>query len=738
MRLTTQTLTATLAFTLIASAPALAVGNDAVSEPALSISETVDGTTVADEVAVLQNTTEATVEELLADDAAAADVVIVKTVDGEIFTGEVTPQERAELNASEEVLIVEEDSLVTIADYNCNTESVWATNCQYWGLDRINQNALPLDGYYPRDGNGSGVVVYVIDTGIDYTHSELTNARSTGFDAVDNDTDPMDCNAHGTHVAGIIGSDRWGVAPEVTLVGVRVLNCSSVGSLANMIEGLQWVTNNHAGSFPGQKAVVNMSVSANLSVSLNTTVDLAVAAGITVVAAAGNNGTNASAYSPASAASAITVGASDWNDAAASFSNFGAGVDVYAPGVQITSALLGDGQGALNGTSMASPHVAGAIATYLSDNPASTPTDVDTWIKANAVETITGSAYTTKLLQSNVASRPATVADAPSGVSAVAADSEVTVTWTAPVSDGGSPITSYTVTAVSAGQTLTTSDGSTLTGTLTGLTNGTDYTFTVVANNAVGISVASNPSNVVTPTVLAPAPAPAAPAPSAPAPAAPAPAAPSGGGGGGGGSDNSISQLSSNSGSVVGGETIAISGGDFTTARAVMFGDTPSPSFIVIAGHHIDAVVPPSAGAGIVDVHVVLGPTVGRASLWGGYTYLPVAAPAPNQVLPAQDADADTTSGQNSDVKVKRSGKSVKVITTLDAGTYSSVVLAKWNTKAKKWKKVSYKVNNDGTLTFKIPSKKLGLYRVVAKRADTGTKEVVTKFKVRKKTVKTL
>ena len=748
MRLTTQTLTATLAFTLIASAPALAVGNDAVSEPALSISETVDGTTVADEVAVLQNTTEATVEELLADDAAAADVVIVKTVDGEIFTGEVTPQERAELNASEEVLIVEEDSLVTIADYNCNTESVWATNCQYWGLDRINQNALPLDGYYPRDGNGSGVVVYVIDTGIDYTHSELTNARSTGFDAVDNDTDPMDCNAHGTHVAGIIGSDRWGVAPEVTLVGVRVLNCGGTGTVSGLIEGLQWVTDNHAGSFPGQKAVVNMSVSANLSVSLNTTVDLAVAAGITVVAAAGNNGTNASAYSPASAASAITVGASDWNDAAASFSNFGAGVDVYAPGVQITSALLGDGQGALNGTSMASPHVAGAIATYLSDNPASTPTDVDTWIKANAVETITGSAYTTKLLQSNVASRPATVADAPSGVSAVAADSEVTVTWTAPVSDGGSPITSYTVTAVSAGQTLTTSDGSTLTGTLTGLTNGTDYTFTVVANNAVGISVASNPSNVVTPTVLAPAPAPAAPAPSAPAPAAPAPsapapaapapAAPSGGGGGGGGSDNSISQLSSNSGSVVGGETIAISGGDFTTARAVMFGDTPSPSFIVIAGHHIDAVVPPSAGAGIVDVHVVLGPTVGRASLWGGYTYLPVAAPAPNQVLPAQDADADTTSGQNSDVKVKRSGKSVKVITTLDAGTYSSVVLAKWNTKAKKWKKVSYKVNNDGTLTFKIPSKKLGLYRVVAKRADTGTKEVVTKFKVRKKTVKTL
>ena len=656
MRLTTQTLTATLAFTLIVSAPALAVGNDAVSEPALSLSETVDGlTTVADEAADSDPAGSNTVEELLADDAAAADVVIVKTVDGEIFTGEVTPQERAELNASEEVLIVEEDSLVTIADYNCNTESVWATNCQYWGLDRINQNALPLDGYYPRDGNGSGVVVYVIDTGIDYTHSELTNAQSTGFDTVDNDTDPMDCNAHGTHVAGTIGSDRWGVAPEVTLVGVRVLNCGGTGTVSGLIEGLQWVTDNHAGSFPGQKAVVNMSVSANLSASLNTTVDLAVAAGITVVAAAGNNGADVSAYSPASAASAITVGASDWNDAAASFSNFGAGVDVYAPGVQITSALLGDGQGALNGTSMASPHVAGAIATYLSDNPASTPSSVDTWIKANAVETITGSAFTTKLLQSNVASRPATVADAPSGVSAVAADSEVTVTWTAPVSDGGSPITSYTVTAVSAGQTLTTSDGSTLTGTLTGLTNGTDYTFTVVANNAVGISVASNPSNVVTPTVLAPAPAPA-PAPSAPsAPSAPAPA-----------------------------------------PAAPAPAPAPAPALA------------------------------------------PAPAPEPNQVVPAQDADADTTRGQSSDVTVKRSGKSVKVITTLDAGTYSSVVLAKWNTKAKKWKKVSYKVNKDGTLTFKIPNKKRGLYRLVAKRADTGTKEVVTKFKVRKKTVKTL
>ena len=179
-----------------------------------------------------------------------------------------------------------------------------------------------------------------------------------------------------------------------------------------------------------------------------------------------------------------------------------------------------------------------------------------------------------------------------------------------------------------------------------------------------------------------------------------------------------------------------------------MFGDTPSPSFIVIAGHHIDAVVPPSVSAGIVDVHVVLGPTVGRASLWGGYTYLPVAAPAPNQVLPAQDADAtskplegaeaEVTSGQNSDVKVKRSGKSVKATTTLDAGTYSSVVLAKWNKKAKKWKKVSYKVNKDGTLTFKIPNKKRGLYRLVAKRADTGTKEVVTKFKVSTKSIKML
>ena len=116
----------------------------------------------------------------------------------------------------------------------------------------------------------------------------------------------------------------------------------------------------------------------------------------------------------------------------------------------------------------------------------------------------------------------------------------------------------------------------------------------------------------------------------------------------------------------------------------------------------------------------------------------PAPAPEPNQVVPAQDADADTTRGQSSDVTVKRSGKSVKVITTLDAGTYSSVVLAKWNKKAKKWKKVSYKVNKDGTLTFKIPSKERGLYRLVAKRADTGTKEVVTKFKVRKKTVKTL
>ncbi|MCH7233004.1 S8 family peptidase [Glycomyces sp. L485] len=289
------------------------------------------------------------------------------------YLAEMTPDEAAKVAADDKVAFVEQNQTVSVADVQTNPPS--------WGLDRVDQLDLPLDGAYEYLGDGSGVTAYIIDTGIHAGHSEFSGRVGPGADFVDGDSDPNDCQGHGTHVAGTVGGTNYGLAKEVTLVGVRVLDCDGGGTYAGVIDGIEWVAANASGP-----SVANMSLGGPSSAAVNSAVSSAVASGVTFAVAAGNEDQNACNVSPASEASAITVGATDSGDRRANFSNYGSCVDVFAPGVDITSAWIGSSSATrtISGTSMASPHVAGAVAVYLSLNPSASTSQVASWVTGNA------------------------------------------------------------------------------------------------------------------------------------------------------------------------------------------------------------------------------------------------------------------------------------------------------------------------------------------------------------------
>jgi aqualysin 1 len=266
-----------------------------------------------------------------------------------------------------------------------------------WGIDRIDQRALPLSGTYTYNNTGAGVTAYIIDTGIDYGHSEFGGRASFGYDAFGGNG--TDCNGHGTHVAGTTGGTTYGVAKGVTLKAVRVLDCGGSGSWSGVIAGMDWVTANHSAGSP---AVANMSLGGGASASVDDATRRMIADGVATAVAAGNGNQGGRAqdackYSPARVAQAMTVGATTRTDVKTSWSNYGTCVDWFAPGSGITSAWIGSGNSetsTISGTSMASPHTAGAAALYLQSNPGASAEAVRDALYANTTKGVVTSANT--------------------------------------------------------------------------------------------------------------------------------------------------------------------------------------------------------------------------------------------------------------------------------------------------------------------------------------------------------
>ena len=296
----------------------------------------------------------------------------------EVFTGytaDLTPAQLVALESNPAVQNIEQDQIITINSDQSDPPS--------WGLDRIDQSDLPLNQHYVDRSNGNLVTAYVVDTGI-APHTEFGNRLVVGRNYVgnlDGDLNYTDCNGHGTHVAGIIGSNSYGVAKRVTLVPVRVLDCNGNGTTSSVIAGITWAVNNHV---LGTPAVMNLSLGGAESDLLDNAVETATLDGIIVTVAAGNSSQNACGYSPSREPSAITVGASTISDTVSSFSNIGSCVDLFAPGSAITSTWIKDPETnaertrTISGTSMASPHVAGAAAAIWGANLQATPASVTT------------------------------------------------------------------------------------------------------------------------------------------------------------------------------------------------------------------------------------------------------------------------------------------------------------------------------------------------------------------------
>ncbi len=288
------------------------------------------------------------------------------------FTAKLSLTQVAALKRNPNIATIEQDQVMALA-----TTQSGAT----WGLDRIDQRNLPLSGTYNYVATASTVNAYVIDTGIQTSHPQFGGRAAVAYDALGGNG--QDCQGHGTHVAGTIGSSTYGVAKGVRLWAVRVLGCDGSGSTSGIINALNWLATNHR-----KPAVANMSLGGGYSAALNSATTNMINAGVFLAVAAGNENQNACNVSPASASGTLTVAASDRTDTRASFSNYGGCVDVYAPGVNITSTWLNSGTNTISGTSMASPHAAGVGALYKATYGDAASSTIVTWIINNATPNV--------------------------------------------------------------------------------------------------------------------------------------------------------------------------------------------------------------------------------------------------------------------------------------------------------------------------------------------------------------
>ncbi|MDX3642780.1 S8 family peptidase [Streptomyces sp. MB09-02B] len=290
------------------------------------------------------------------------------------YSAKLSATEARRLAADPDVASVEQDQVFTVDATQTNAP---------WGLDRSDQASLPLSGTYTYpDSAGSGVTAYVIDTGVRISHSQFGGRAFNGYDAVSGDNVAQDGNGHGTHVASTIAGSTYGIAKQAKIVAVRVLNNAGSGTTAGVVAGIDWVTANHSGP-----SVANMSLGGGASAAIDTAVRNSISSGVTYAVAAGNSSANASSYSPARVTEAITVGATTSTDARASYSNFGSGLDIFAPGSSITAGWYTSdtATNTISGTSMATPHVAGAAAVYLAGHTSATPAQVASALTAGAV-----------------------------------------------------------------------------------------------------------------------------------------------------------------------------------------------------------------------------------------------------------------------------------------------------------------------------------------------------------------
>lgn len=431
--------------------------------------------------------------------------VFDEVIDG--FVAELTGTEVQQIQRHPDVAFVEPDLRISIA----RTDSA-----DSWGLDRIDQRNGVRDGQYSYDTTGAGVVVYIFDTGVEASHSQFALSGGgtrvmPGFSAISGYAANEDCHGHGTHVAGTVGGATHGVAKDVIIVPIKVLDCDGGGGVSGIVAGVDWVLRQH---IPGTKAIANLSLGAGgISTSLTRAINRLDLAGIVPVVAAGNSNKDACNFSPANVPAAVTVGAVDANTTSngrnvqSNFSNFGTCLDLYAPGSAIRSSYPGNRTALMSGTSMATPHVAGAIALAWEAQPQLGAQQVSDLVIANA--------SLGKISSSNVGSpnkllfvpKVGSAPSAPLNPVVTYTESVTTVTWDAPLDDGDSAIDEYYVVSLADGQVCTTvpsDENGEVTAELSCVFNDAslhDGTFVVIASNQHGSSVQSElVSTVVTST----------------------------------------------------------------------------------------------------------------------------------------------------------------------------------------------------------------------------------------------